>query len=181
MQPSIFNIPNFISVFRVFVAFWSFWYFLQSGNKIAFFLITVFVIVGDALDGIIARKLNQCTEFGAKLDIYCDRIVELSYWLFFGWIGLIHIWVFWFFLGRGLLVDWLSRKDVKPLGDSFLRSSRFMRGAYGFLKLLSFVMIILCPYYTFMGLNLTHLVVYLTVLICFLRAVPVVQDHFGQG
>lgn len=171
------NIPNLISVFRVFLAFWAFGFFLQNQNSLIFFILTVVVISLDGLDGIIARKLNQCTPLGAKLDIWGDRIVELAYWLFFSYIGVLHIWVFWFFLIRGGLVDYLSYKQEKPLGDSFLRSSRFMRAAYGVLKLLSFAMLILAPTLTLFSLNITLLVVYLTVLICFLRALPVLQDN----
>lgn len=171
----MFNFPNFISVFRVLLAFYAFWFFYTGQDKMVFFALTVIVIALDGLDGIIARKLNQATELGAKLDVYSDRIVELAYWLFFSFIGVLHIWVFLFFLIRGLVVDYLSRKNTKPLGDSFLRSSRFMRAAYGVLKLLSFLLLILFPLELW-----TQLIVYLTVLVCFLRAIPVLQDSFGS-
>lgn len=175
------NIPNFICIFRVLLCFYSFWLFAQNGNQLVFFLLTALVISLDALDGILARKLNQTTEFGAKLDIICDRIVELAYWLFFGLTGLINLWVFWFFLIRGLLVDYLSRKSKVPLGDSFLRSSRFMRGAYGAAKLLSFSLLILMPYYQFANLRLALIISYITVVLCFLRAVPVILDQFKKA
>jgi len=48
-----------------------------------------------------------------------------------------------------------------------------MRASYGTLKLLSFALLILCPFYELLGLNLACLITWLTVLICFLRAVPV--------
>ena len=178
------NVPNAICYFRVLLAFFGFWHFYQTGDKNFFFVLTVIVISLDALDGIAARKLNQATEFGAKLDIYADRVVELAYWLFFALMNLVHIWVFIFFLLRGTVVDYLSRKNPKPLGDSFLRSSRVMRGGYGFFKLLSFCALILMPFYRlpfFEFETLTNIIVYITVLLCFLRAVPVLQDQFTSS
>ncbi len=186
----ILNLPNFICIFRVFLTFFAFWHFYTNpDSKNLFFLLTVLIIYMDALDGYFARKLNQTTDFGAKLDIICDRIVELAYWLFFGLTGVIHVWIFFFFLLRGIIVDYLSRNSKVPLGDSFLRSSRFMRGAYGFFKLLSFSLLILCPYYLIpasSGLSfidsmpVAYLISYITVVLCFLRALPVLIDQFKK-
>ncbi|MDD9898151.1 MAG: CDP-alcohol phosphatidyltransferase family protein [Candidatus Melainabacteria bacterium] len=168
-----FTIPNLICCFRILLAFYAFSQFLQDADQIKFLILTIAVIVLDGLDGIIARKLNQCTEFGAKLDIVADRIIELAYWFFFGFLGLIPYWVFGFYLIRGLAVDYVSMQSTKPLGDSWLRSSQFMRGFYGALKLLSFALLIMLPDYLLMGFNLATMVVYLTVLVCALRALPV--------
>ncbi len=172
-MPSLTNLPNLICYFRVLLVPYAFMEFLANHNAAQFALLTLVVIVLDGVDGIVARKLNQATEFGAKLDIFADRLVELAYWYFFAYIGVLHIWVFWFFLVRGVAVDYLTRRDSKPLGDSFLRSSRFMRGAYGTLKLLSFALLILIPAYTISEINLSLVVTYLTVFICALRALPV--------
>lgn len=179
-KKDIFTVPNFISVFRVIMTFYAFWLFTQNHDKVIFLIFTFLSITLDGLDGIIARKFNQATPLGAKIDIYGDRLTELSYWLFFWWLGLLGIWVFIFFLVRGITVDYLTRKQVKPLGNSFLRSSRFMRFLYGFLKLLSFAMLIYCPILLFKGFNITLLVVYATVIVCFLRALPVYLEHYGN-
>ncbi len=168
-----FTLPNLICYFRVLLVPYAFWQFLANHNATLLALLTLVVIALDGIDGIVARKLNQATEFGAKLDIFADRLVELAYWYFFAYIGVLHIWVFWFFLVRGITVDYLSRKESKPLGMSFLRSSRFMRGAYGTLKLLSFALLILIPSYSISGVNISLVVTYLTVFICALRALPV--------
>ncbi len=171
-----FNLPNLICYLRVLLLPYAFSLYLSDHNAAVFAILTLAVIALDGVDGIVARKLNQATEFGAKLDIFADRLVELAYWYFFAYIGVLDIWVFWFFLIRGLVVDYLSRKDTKPLGNSFLRSSRFMRGAYGTLKLISFVLLILIPTYSWFDMNISHLITYLTVLVCALRAVPVILD-----
>lgn len=169
----LFTIPNFISLFRVMLMAFSFLYFLSNANQWYFLILTIIIISLDALDGIIARKLNQASPLGAKIDIFADRIVELAYWWFFAVLGLIGFWVFWFFLFRGFIVDYLTMKQDKPLGNSWLRSSRFMRGAYGFLKAMSFCLLIIIPTFTYLDFNIAHVISYLTVLVCFLRAVPV--------
>lgn len=174
------NVPNSISVFRVLLTFYGFWLFAQNGDQLTFLIITFASIILDGIDGIAARKLKQDTPFGAKMDIYSDRLVELSYWLFFWYLGLLGIWVFIFYLIRGLTVDYLSRKQDKPLGNSFLRSSRFMRFLYGGLKLLSFSMLIYVPTLIWAGIDWTQVVVCTTVLVCFLRAWPVYQDYFSK-
>lgn len=174
------TIPNFISLFRVLLMFYGFWQFIGDQNQIVFLVITVLVISLDGLDGIIARKFNQATPLGAKIDILADRFTELSYWYFFAHLNLIGFWVFWFFLLRGVIVDFLTRKEDKPLGNSWLRSSRFMRAAYGTLKLLSFALLIVSPNLIFAGLNITNLIVYLTVLVCFLRAYPVLIGSISK-
>ncbi len=180
MNNSIFTIPNFISLFRVMLMGFAFWQFLQDGNRIYFLLLTIISIALDGVDGIIARKFNQATPLGAKIDILADRITELAYWLFFAFLNLIGLWVFFVFLARGLIVDYLTRKQIKPLGNSWLRSSRFMRGAYGTLKTLSFCLLIIVPHWSFLGINWTEVVVYLTVVICLLRALPVLLDALGN-
>lgn len=174
-----FTIPNLLSYFRVFLMFYAFWLFTVNSDRLIFLLLTIVVVALDGLDGIIARRFNQATEIGAKIDIFCDRLTELGYWYFFAYLGYIGIWVFWFFLARGLLVDYLTRKSTKPLGDSWLRSSRLMRASYGTFKLVSFAMLIMIPFWTLAGINIAFLLVCLTVLICFLRALPVLMDSLA--
>lgn len=166
------NIPNTICYFRILLAFYAFYQFSVAANQLNFLILTIIVIGLDGLDGIIARKLNQCTEFGAKLDILADRVIELAYWLFFAMMNLLPYWVFGFFLLRGVVVDYLSMTQTKPLGNSWLRSSRIMRASYGSLKLASFALIIMLP-----AASLTTIIVYLTVFVCGLRAVPVLLDR----
>ena len=175
-----FTIPNIISYLRVLLMFFAFWNFSQDANRVLFLFLTILVVSLDGLDGIIARKFNQATPLGAKIDILCDRLTELSYWYFFGYLGLIGFWVFWFYLLRGLIVDYLTRDSSKPLGESWLRSSRFMRASYGTLKLLSFALLILCPFYEFFGLNIASLCTWLAVLVCFLRAWPVLIAQIAR-
>lgn len=165
---SYFNLPNSICYLRVLLCLVSFWLFSENQNEIAFLVLTLIVMLMDALDGFIARRFNMCTEFGAKLDIVSDRLIELAYWLYFALIYRLSIWVFVIFLVRGLIVDYVSFKASSPLGSSWLRSSRVMRFLMGFAKILSFAMLIIAHQYW-----LTIYVVIAAVILNLLRAVPV--------
>ncbi len=151
-----------------------------------FSIMVLLVIALDGLDGIIARSMKQESAIGAKFDIYCDRVVELIYIAFFSFIVKnLDNWVFYFFLLRGLIVDTLSFKDDKPLGKSFLRSSRFMRAVSGILKILMFTGLAWSPLYVselvakpLLDFNIISIIVYLMVLTSFLRGLPTVTDSF---
>ena len=166
-----FTIPNIVCYFRILLCFYSFYFFLETQNKLIFSVLILLIILLDGLDGILARALNQVTSFGAKLDIVSDRVVELSFWFFFAYLGYLGYWVFVYFLIRGLLVDWISFKSDKPLGDSWLRSSRFMRFLSGLSKILSFVLLA-----SFSSSLITIIIVYLAVLTNFLRGFPVLKQ-----
>mgnify|MGYP001545895354 CR=1 FL=1 len=185
------NIPNFICIFRVLCAVIFCIFCFQGLNisdeslhlssatvKLFYSVSIIFVIILDGLDGVVARALKQETEFGAKLDIFCDRLVENIYLIFFVFfLKSLAWWVLAFFIVRGLLVDLISFKQVKPLGNSFLRSSRFMRGFYGFLKVLLFVFLVWQPaLFHALPLNLTEYTVILTLIVSSLRALPSFLD-----
>lgn len=167
----IFTIPNLVCYLRVVFCFFSIYFFQVNQNQNVFLILVLIVMLMDALDGYLARKLNQCSVFGAKLDVYSDRIVELSYWLYFALIHRIGFWVFVVFLLRGLIVDYITMQTETPLGDSWLRSSRFMRFMMGLAKILSFIFLILYP-----SSYITFIVVCLAVLTNLLRGLPVIYD-----
>jgi len=188
----LFTLANLISLLRVPLAPLSCYYFALSAktesDALYFSLMILTVIALDGLDGFIARSMKQESPLGAKLDIYCDRAVELLFMLYFTFIfKSLPVWVFYFFLLRGLIVDSLSFKDDKPLGDSFLRGSRFMRAVSGVLKVLMFTGLAWSPVYLskfipnpLLDFNIVELIVYLTVLISFLRALPTVLDFLRK-
>ncbi len=71
------NIPNLLSLFRIFLApFLLLVSWMQ--NPTLFFTILFLMLLSDALDGIIARALNQTSDIGAKLDSYGDIVTYLS-------------------------------------------------------------------------------------------------------
>src|SRR4029078_3138995 len=68
----------------------------------------IFVFVTDGLDGHVARKRGEASQFGAMFDISVDRIVELSLWVVFTHLDLVSVWVPLVFVVRGSIVDVIS-------------------------------------------------------------------------
>lgn len=102
----------------------------------------------DAVDGDVARKRKQTTDFGATLDIVADRIVENTFWIYFTAIGLIPFSIPVIVISRGVLTDELRRtsptpESVNPMMSSrwthVLSLSRASRCLYGMVKMLTFL------------------------------------------
>ena len=79
------NMANIVSVSRIFVAYAAILclYEKTTWAYILAFVLTAIAFAMDGLDGYIARKYNQSSEWGSVLDILGDRIVEVSYWIVF--------------------------------------------------------------------------------------------------
>ncbi|MFC1555415.1 CDP-alcohol phosphatidyltransferase family protein [candidate division KSB1 bacterium] len=168
-------------------------------------VLTAIVFYMDALDGYIARKLGVASDFGALFDITGDRIVEHVYWIFFTAVGMVSMWVPIIFISRSFLVDTVrsvafSKEGKTPFGEksmmrseftTFLTASRFMRGSYGFVKVLVFLMLgaiitlesgissgIISLSEDFMRKFIvsTEIIVWLTVFMNIIRGLPVLWD-----
>lgn len=63
------------------------------------------VVLLDWLDGVVARRRNESTLFGAVFDIAVDRIVEGVLWVALADLGLVPVWVPIYFIVRGHLTD----------------------------------------------------------------------------
>lgn len=152
---------------------------IYLGNSLALPLIALLFFM-DYIDGKIARYLDQESKAGATLDIAVDRVIELCLWFYLGFLGYFPLWIPIIVLTRGVLTDSIRNQfDVEPfqVTDSRISriviSSRFSRGFYGFLKLLTFFMIVIEHLYGLgYGLFIEYLV-YLTVAYCLLRGLPV--------
>ena len=71
------NIPNLLSLFRIIAAP----FLLLSGwlgIPTLFYVILGFMLLSDALDGFLARLLNQTSPLGARLDTYGDILTYIS-------------------------------------------------------------------------------------------------------
>lgn len=66
------NIPNFITAVRLISAVLIAALTVFNLGKAVFLPLFIVAAVSDMLDGMIARKFNWCTEFGAKLDSVSD-------------------------------------------------------------------------------------------------------------
>ncbi len=172
-------------------------------GEVAALAIVLMVILMDWLDGYVARSRNAATPFGAMMDILGDRIVENTLWIVFAHLHLIPVWVPIVVMIRGFLTDSfrgvaLSRGRT-PFGEKtmvrgrigrLIVSSRFSRAFYAVAKVCAFCAMILylvsheagnlygeawrgweeTLYEMALGL------VYLTVFLCIIRAVPVIRS-----
>ncbi|RLE39203.1 CDP-alcohol phosphatidyltransferase family protein [Candidatus Woesearchaeota archaeon] len=166
-------------------------------NLISLGLIVIILLL-DTLDGYVARKLKCETKIGSVYDIAADRIVENVLWIVFTGLGLIPIWIPIIVLTRGFITDSI-RSYAMSLGKTpykikysklggFIITSLFMRGFYGAAKAVSFfllILIITMQNYTqvnFIAILLpyvniaTKIVVYLTVILCIIRGIPVITE-----
>jgi len=80
-----YTIPNFLTIFRVLLVPLIILLILYSspGNLLAALLVYGLSAITDALDGYLARKLNQSSEFGAYFDPIADKILVWSLYLLF--------------------------------------------------------------------------------------------------
>lgn len=70
-------IPNILTIIRIINI--PFIVILFTLNKIELaIIITIFTAITDYLDGLIARKFNATSEFGAKLDAVSDKIFAIG-------------------------------------------------------------------------------------------------------
>ncbi|HFD86583.1 MAG TPA: CDP-alcohol phosphatidyltransferase family protein [Gammaproteobacteria bacterium] len=87
------QIPNIITVFRLFLIPPVGWALLNSEYHLAFWL---FFIAGfsDALDGFLARYFNWQSKFGATLDPIADKLLMIVTFYCMAWQNLIPWWLF---------------------------------------------------------------------------------------
>lgn len=129
MHKDIFTIANGVTVFRLVLFAIFVWYLLerQLGIAVGFF---VGAWVLDGVDGWIARKFNQTTEFGSQLDKIIDRII-----IFFGVLFLIKA----AYLPRAAIL--LLAKDIAlmPISTVHTTPDKGFKGAGMFGKLMTFL------------------------------------------
>lgn len=162
---------------------------------LACFALTVVVIAMDALDGYLARKLNESSKLGAVIDILGDRVVEQVYWVSFLALGWLPLWIPLVVLIRGILVDGLRSIALEQGFTAFgqtsmqqtrlgwlLVSSNFSRTTYAVAKAAAFALMILghTPGFSSQAsTNITGLglfFVYVAVAFCVVRGLPVLVE-----
>ncbi len=192
------NLANIVSISRVFVAYAAI-ALLYEGTTWAFgisFILTIIAFAMDGLDGYIARKYNQSSEWGSVLDILGDRIVEVSYWTAFAVMGWINILFPLICVARAFTTDGIRSvalsKGMTAFGEKsmqstswgkFICASRFMRISYAVAKVLAFLLLIAvnAPGMEFWnGTPTLHLITmffaWAAIIFCVVRAIPVVAE-----
>lgn len=97
------NLPNSISLGRLFVAPLAVWLILKGRLDLAFWL---FVAAGasDAVDGFLARKLNAQTTLGRYLDPIADKALLVSVFITLGYVGQIEHWLVILVVSRDIMI-----------------------------------------------------------------------------
>lgn len=86
------NLPNFLTLIRiVLIPF----FLVLLASQLYFDALLVFILgaVTDALDGFIARRMNQKTSLGAILDPVADKLLLMSSFIMLGMMGGIPLWL----------------------------------------------------------------------------------------
>ncbi len=162
---------------------------------IACFILTIIVIAMDALDGYLARKLQESSKTGALIDILGDRVVEQVYWVSFLALGWLPLWVPLVVIVRGILVDGLRSVALEAgytaFGQNTMQQSRlavllvasnFSRTAYAVAKAAAFAFLILghtpgLAAETAANITIVGLVcAYIAVAFCVVRGLPVLIE-----
>lgn len=191
---------NLITLSRLVLLLFVVWLAYQpmSAWHFASFFLIILIFVTDGLDGYIARKRNETSLFGALFDIAGDRVVELTLWVVAADLDLIPIWVPLVFIIRGVVVDTIRSsssisRGVAPFAlmqsavGKFLVSGKFMRIFYAVIKACAFAgLALLRPFPAVLPgvwekidiliVGLTYSFVYLSVVLCIIRGLPVIIE-----
>jgi CDP-diacylglycerol--glycerol-3-phosphate 3-phosphatidyltransferase len=165
--------------------------------------LAVSIILGDWLDGYLARKLNQSTTLGSVLDMAADRIIECVLWIILADLRLIPVWIPVVVISRGILTDTIrsyalrygyagfdEHSMMKSRIGIFLTGSPLMRTPYAVLKAFTFGLLLLfavmdevllhwsifSPSWVAVGLNVGYWTAVLSVVVCMARGIPVVIE-----
>jgi len=188
------NLVTMSRLLLLLVAIWLF--YLPPPTPWAFvnFFLIIFIFVSDGLDG----KRNETSLFGALFDIAGDRIVELTLWIVAADIDLVPVWVPLVFIIRGVVVDTIRSSNAVAQGKApfalmrsafgkFIVAGKFVRVLYAVAKGCAFsglalqrpfpaVLPELWGYVGWLLTGLTYFFVYLSVVLCIARGVPVIAE-----
>lgn len=192
-------IANLITLFRLILVFFVISFFGQHVYLDVLLVALIGLILFlDAVDGYVARKLDQTSDFGALFDIVGDRIVECIFWVYFAVVGLIPFWIPVIVIARGFFTDGLRSaafaRGKTAFGENTmmasawtraLTSSRASRSIYGIAKTVAFLYLGgLIAFKNFgaypelgVGLEVTGVIISaVTVAMCLIRGLPVLVD-----
>ncbi|MCD6367997.1 MAG: CDP-alcohol phosphatidyltransferase family protein [Candidatus Aenigmarchaeota archaeon] len=189
MRRKYITVPNIISLGMIFLVVLFIYLFSRGTQTVKFLSIllipTTFFM--DWLDGYVARKYGEETSFGSFVDVVTDRFVEVTMLLYFFSISLIPIWIPLYFIIRGFITDLIrlkaTRNGISVYGmmksgvGKFIVKSRIMRGISGGSKIILFILLpLLYLHHTPKLFLITYIWLSLTILVNFIRAIPVIYD-----
>jgi len=124
------NLPNFITLGRVFSVPFVFW-LLLSGQAKAAFVLFVLAGVSDAVDGFLAKRFQMQTALGAYLDPLADKLLIVSIYIALGAREQLPLWLVIAVVSRdlailaGFVLAWMLNHpaEVKPMLVSKLNTT----------------------------------------------------------
>ena len=187
---------NAITVYRLLLTFIVLAIFgTNTYISIACIVTILIIFIMDTVDGIVARKKNQTSTFGAVFDIVADRIVENVFWIYFAHIDLVPLWMPIVVVTRGLLTDGVRSIALTEGKAPFemmtipwaraLTSSRISRSVYGVAKMVAFLLLptvyVLQDTYPNQPITdysslVSMIIAYIAVVMCLIRGIPVLID-----
>ncbi len=97
------NIPNTISLGRIFIVPMCVWLILREAIAPAFWLFMA-AAISDAVDGFIAKRFNCVTKLGGYLDAIADKTLLVSIFVSLGVQGYLPLWLVILVVFRDLLI-----------------------------------------------------------------------------
>jgi phosphatidylglycerophosphate synthase len=144
----------------------------------------------DIADGIVARRFRLVSSLGGFVDIFSDRIVEMSLWLYFVMMVNLSEVVPLVLIGRIFAVDCLrlyaavagieQTHGVRLSGwQKQLVASRASKGMYNILKMTIFIILLLHVDHNLHWLGTSWFNIVLSSLVCFslVRAAPILVQY----
>jgi len=174
------GIANQITILRIFLI--PLFIIFLGYNKPLYALI-VFLIAGitDALDGFLARKLNQITTLGKILDPLADKALLLSAFIFIYNSNLSIKFPFWyvvivisrdFYILAGSLIIYLLKGEIDIKPSIFGKLTTFF-------QILSVILILLANI-TYVPFEIIYSIIYIATLFTFMSALGYTYDGIKQ-
>ena len=188
------NSANIVSITRVFIAFSAIGLlFVHTTTAyVASVILTGIAFSMDAVDGYLARKYGQASQFGAVLDIMGDRIIEAIYWIVFAVLGWLPVIFPVICVTRAYITDNIRSvaltKGMTPFGmqstewGKFICASKFMKTTYAVAKVAAYILLIVAytpglPEKAAHSVGLTAVILaWIAIIFCVVRGIPVVAE-----
>ena len=97
------DIPNLISILRIFLSLPVVWMLLEQQFGVALVLFAV-AGISDGLDGYLAKRFNWISRLGGLLDPLADKVLLVSSFLSLALIGIIPVWLVLLVIMRDLII-----------------------------------------------------------------------------
>jgi CDP-diacylglycerol--glycerol-3-phosphate 3-phosphatidyltransferase len=161
---------NMLSLFRLFLAIPLFFLF-EHYHEARYWIIFVLIIaaITDNLDGYLARKYNEITEFGKIIDPLADKVIVITVVVLLYYFKIIDTLFFWVIVLRDVLIllggIYFSKKLGKVLPSNYVGKITVAAIGFFLLTVISGIeksnWLYLTLYYLSLFLSFTSVIVYL--------------------